>query len=80
MTEESRKKAMLIGQTISTKKGQDLVILDVEKMNSFTDYFVIVSGRSIRQVQAIASQIEKTLRAKGIRPMGRKALVRILGF
>ena len=38
--------------------------------SSFTDYFFICSGRSDRQVQAIAQGIEETLRKEGIRPLG----------
>jgi ribosome-associated protein len=46
------------------KKGEDPVILDVRKLCSFTDYFVIVSGRSTRHVQGLAEAIEDELRSK----------------
>ena len=70
MIEDSREKALRIGRVISQKKGQDLIILDVHSLTSFTDYFIIVSGRSIRQVQALANHIEEALRAEKIRPLG----------
>ena len=70
MIEESREKALRIGRVISQKKGLDLIILDVHSLASFTDYFIIVSGRSIRQVQALANHIEEALRAEKIRPLG----------
>ncbi|NQS72722.1 MAG: ribosome silencing factor [Desulfobulbaceae bacterium] len=45
-------------------KAEDLVVLDVRGLATFTDYFVIMSGRSTRHVQGLASAIEEELRAK----------------
>lgn len=39
------------------KKGFDLKLFDVRELSSLTDYLLIVSGRSDRQVQAIADNI-----------------------
>ncbi|MGI9536906.1 MAG: ribosome silencing factor, partial [Desulfocapsaceae bacterium] len=50
----------------SDGKGEDIVVLDVRKMSSFTDYFVILSGRSTRHVQALAESMENELRSKRI--------------
>ena len=50
----------------SDGKGEDIVVLDVRKMSSFTDYFVILSGRSTRHVQALAESLENELRSKRI--------------
>ena len=47
-------------------KPEDLVVLDVRGLASFTDYFVIMSGRSTRHVQGLAEAIEAELRAKRI--------------
>ena len=46
------------------KKAQDPLILDVRELCSFTDYFVIISGRSTRHVQGLAEAIEAELRSK----------------
>ena len=46
------------------KKAENPVILDVRKICSFTDYFVIMSGRSTRHVQGLAEAIEAELRSK----------------
>ena len=46
------------------KKAEDPIILDVRKLCSFTDYFVIISGRSTRHVQGLAEAIEDELRSK----------------
>jgi ribosome-associated protein len=45
-------------------KAEELVILDVKGISSFTDYFVIMNGRSTRHVQGLAESIEKEMRAK----------------
>ncbi len=66
----SKEKAFLCARTALAHKTIDLVILEVKKLSSFTDYFVILSGNSDRQVQAIASDIEEKLGKKGLRPLG----------
>ncbi len=48
-------------------KAEDLVILDVRGISSFTDYFVIMNGRSTRHVQGIAETIEGAFRTKRIK-------------
>jgi ribosome-associated protein len=50
------------------KKAHDLVILDISKITSFASYFLLCTGDSSRQMQAIADEIEKKLKANGLRP------------
>lgn len=50
------------------KKALDLVVLDLRKSQAFTDYFVICTGGSTRQVQAIADAVQEALRKAGTRP------------
>lgn len=66
----SQNNAFLCARAALDHKAIDLVILEVKKLSSFTDYFVICSGTSDRQVQAIAAHIEEKLRAQGLRPLG----------
>ncbi|HEB49520.1 MAG TPA: ribosome silencing factor [Desulfobulbus sp.] len=47
-------------------KALDLQVLDVRGLASFTDYFVIMSGRSARHVQGLAEAIESELRSKRV--------------
>ena len=47
-------------------KAEDLVALDVRGLTSFTDFFIIMSGRSTRHVQGLAEKIESELRSKRI--------------
>ena len=58
--------ATLCGQVALDKKAEDLIILDVRSICSFTDYFVIMSGRSTRHAQGLAEAIEGELRTKRI--------------
>jgi len=67
---DSREKACICARIIDEKKGIDPVILELRGMTALTDYFVVCSGTSDRQVQAIAEQLEKELKARGIMPLG----------
>jgi ribosome-associated protein len=67
---DSRKKSLYCVRAALEKKAFDLVLLDVRKVSSFTTYFLICSGRSDRQVQAIAGSIEDDLKKMGVRPLG----------
>jgi len=60
----SREIARICVRTAIEKKAEDPVILDVRKLCSFADYFVIMSGRSTRHVQGLADAIESELRSK----------------
>ena len=63
-TKSSRELAKLCVRAALEKKAEDPVILDVRKLCSFTDFFVIMSGRSTRHVQGLAEAIETELRSK----------------
>jgi ribosome-associated protein len=51
------------------RKAQDLRVLHLGRVTDFTDYFLICSGTSDRQVQAIADAIQERLRAEKVRPL-----------
>jgi ribosome-associated protein len=51
------------------RKAQDLRVLHLGQVTDFTDYFLICSGTSDRQVQAIADAIQERLRAEKVRPL-----------
>ena len=54
------------------KKASDIVLLELNGLTTLTDYFVIASGGSERQLQAIADGIAEGLRDEGHRPIGRE--------
>ena len=56
-------------QTALAKKAEDPVLLDVRGLTSIADFFLIVSGRSHRQVTAIAEYVVKEMKNKNIKPL-----------
>ena len=50
------------------KKALDIVVLDLRGLASFTDYFLICTGGSHRQIETIADEIEEKLRGSKRRP------------
>ncbi len=61
--EDSREKALALAQAALDKKAEDLILLDVSKLTSVADYFLIGSGTSQTHVQAIADGVEGLARA-----------------
>ncbi len=59
---DSKKLALLCRDLADNKKAENLVVLDVRKLSSVTDYFVIVSGTSEPHLRAIVNEISDTLR------------------
>jgi ribosome-associated protein len=66
---EPDEQVMIAARAASEKKATDLVVLDLRQVASFTDYFVICTGASTRQVQAISDSVEEQLRNAGKRPL-----------
>jgi ribosome-associated protein len=58
------------------RKAYDLAVLETGRLSSIADYFVICSGRSDTQVQAIADGIQQHLAAEGVRPLSVEGLPR----
>jgi ribosome-associated protein len=51
------------------RKAVDLRVLHLEKVSDFTDFFLICSGTSERQVQAIADAVQERMREGQVRPL-----------
>lgn len=64
---DSKKFALIISDLILNKKGYDIKILEIKKISTVADYFVICSADSDRQVKAIADEVEDKLRENGIK-------------
>ena len=54
-------------EAFQEKKAQDVVLLELKEVAGFTDYFLICTGASSRQVQAIADEVERRLSLAGLR-------------
>jgi ribosome-associated protein len=64
--------ANIAGAAALDKLGENLVALDVSEPMPLTDIFMLVSGRSERQVAAIADEIEEKLLAAGVKALRRE--------
>lgn len=66
---DAKKLALLCRELADNKKAENLLVLDVRKLSSVTDYFVIVSGSSSPHLRAIVNEIADKLRTEeGLRP------------
>jgi ribosome-associated protein len=66
---DSKKLALLCREFADNKKAEDIVVLDVRKLSSVTDFFVIASGTSQPHLRAILEEITDKLRTDhGVRP------------
>ena len=59
--------AQIAAAAASEKKAQDIIIMDMRQTLPVTDFFVIASGTSTTQVQAIADAVEEKLEKAGLR-------------
>ncbi|MGI9861599.1 ribosome silencing factor [Moorella naiadis] len=66
--------AQLAARAVQEKKGREPVILDLRGITLIADYFVIASGTSTVQVQAIANQVEESLATAGVELLHREGL------
>ena len=64
--------ARRIVELAEDKKAADMVVLELAPLTTLADYFVIASGGSERQLDAIADGIVEGLREEKIRPIGRE--------
>lgn len=62
---DSRKMAMLACEALEDKKAIDIKVIDIEKISTLTDYFIIASGANRNQVQAMADNVEEFLGKAG---------------
>ena len=69
-TDPEESLARLCAEGALDRKAEDLLILDMREISSFTDFFVIASASSEPQLKAIASSIREKVRASiGQRPI-----------
>ncbi|OFZ20357.1 MAG: ribosome silencing factor [Bdellovibrionales bacterium GWB1_55_8] len=64
-SDPSREKALLCARAAIDKKSENVKVLDLTDISGFTDYFVICSGQSDRQVQAIADAVNHAMGSAG---------------
>jgi ribosome-associated protein len=65
-----RQLALLAAETCDEKKAKEIVVLDVRKITSISDYFIVCSTTNERQARAIAEEMRMKLKEMGRREMG----------
>ena len=68
--EKSKDTVRLVLEALEDGKALDTVVLNVEKISSFTDFMVVSSGRSTRQVKSLIRRVRDALSARRLRPIG----------
>ncbi|MEX0779578.1 MAG: ribosome silencing factor [Balneolales bacterium] len=56
---DSDKLVEVIGAALLERKAEDIVLLDVRKLTTLTDYFMVCHGLSETQIKAISSNVSK---------------------
>ena len=67
---ETLDKARLCLKIVKERKALSPILIDVGKLTSIADYFLIASGNSTRQVQAISRHMASRMREEGFRAYG----------
>jgi ribosome-associated protein len=60
----------LISISLDDGKAQDVRVIDVRGLTTITDYMIVASGRSSRQVKALKDRVLEAARDRNIRPLG----------
>jgi len=67
----AREKAELIARVILERKAEEVVLLHVGPLVGYTDYFLLASGKSARQVQALSQHLQEEMKkTHKMRPLG----------
>jgi ribosome-associated protein len=68
-TEKFRPELLSAIEAAQNKKAEAITLLDLTGLGAFTDYFLLCTGYSTPQVEAISDAIEEALKARGLRPL-----------
>lgn len=60
--------AKKIVKILDSKKGMDIVGIDIHELTTIGDYFILVTGTSSPHVKALAEEVEDTLAREGLEP------------
>jgi ribosome-associated protein len=71
-SEIARDLALIAAQAAADKLATDIVLIDVSDRLAITDVFVIATGSSERQVEAIVDEVEARMREAGVKPLRRE--------
>ena len=71
-TETVRPELLAAIEAAQDKKAGAITLLDLTGLGAFTDYFLLLTGYSTPQVEAIIDAVEGALKARGLRPQHRE--------
>jgi ribosome-associated protein len=72
--QDARALALLCTAAALDKKGEDPVLLQVDQLTGYADFFLLVSGRSTRQATSVGENIVRVLKKAGRPPLGVEGL------
>jgi ribosome-associated protein len=71
-TETLRPELISAVEAAQNKKAEAITLLDLRGLGAFTEYFLLCTGYSTPQVEAISDAVEEALKARGLRPQHRE--------
>ena len=74
MEAESKQRARWLVEAALERKAERPVVLDMTNLTFYADAFILLTGRSDRQVRAIAEGVIEALRAHGEAPIGTEGM------
>ncbi len=69
---KSKDMAIIAAKALDAKKGKDIRVLEIDKITTLADYFVICTGGSTTQINALCDEVEKQLAEAGEQPLHRE--------
>ena len=69
---EPREIAIIAAKALDAKKGRDIKVIQIDALTTLADYFVICSGGSNTQINALCDEVEKKLTEAGEEPLHRE--------
>ncbi|MCK5662397.1 MAG: ribosome silencing factor [Thiotrichaceae bacterium] len=67
---ETQQVLTIAKDALEDKKAQDITVLDVRKFSNITDFMIVATGRTARQVSALAQHVIAQIKTHGQRPLG----------
>ena len=68
----SRELAEIAVKALDSKKGKEIRLIRIDKITTLAEYFVICTGTSNTQINALGDEVEKELTEKGEEPLHRE--------
>ena len=68
----AREMAEIAVKALDSKKGKDIKLIRIDKITTLAEYFVICTGTSNTQINALGDEVEKELTEKGEEPLHRE--------